>query len=173
MPVTKANRRRYPRNWKAIAHACKERAGWCCQGSPAFPDCRAAHKQPHPVTGSRVILTAAHLDHMPEHCADENLRAWCQRCHLRYDQEHHARNVSATAARKRRLRQAARARAAKSDAVKRARVMAGRETFNAWVMGRAFTWLAVGEALLAPPPLPPLRYALAAYARNVLERVAC
>jgi hypothetical protein len=43
-----------------------------------------------------VVLTIAHLDHTPENCADDNLRAWCQRCHLRYDQEHHQRNAQAT-----------------------------------------------------------------------------
>ena len=37
-----------------------------------------------------IVLTIAHLDHTPENCADDNLRAWCQRCHLRYDQQHHA-----------------------------------------------------------------------------------
>lgn len=33
----------------------------------------------------RIVLTVAHLDHTPENCADENLRAWCQRCHNLYD----------------------------------------------------------------------------------------
>lgn len=33
----------------------------------------------------RIVLTVAHLDHQPENCADENLRAWCQRCHNKYD----------------------------------------------------------------------------------------
>ena len=27
---------------------------------------------------------------VPVNCDPENLRAWCQRCHLRYDQQHHA-----------------------------------------------------------------------------------
>lgn len=40
---------------------------------------------PHPETGSKVVLTVAHLDHQPENCADDNLRAWCQRCHNVYD----------------------------------------------------------------------------------------
>lgn len=34
---------------------------------------------------AKVVLTVAHLDHQPENCADENLRAWCQRCHNIYD----------------------------------------------------------------------------------------
>lgn len=33
----------------------------------------------------RIILTVAHLDHQPENCDPANLRAWCQRCHNRYD----------------------------------------------------------------------------------------
>ena len=45
---------------------------------------------------ARIILTVAHLDHQPENCARTNLRAWCQRCHLRYDAKHHAANSSAT-----------------------------------------------------------------------------
>lgn len=44
----------------------------------------------------RVVLTVAHLDHTPENCADENLRALCQRCHLRYDHEHHQQNARLT-----------------------------------------------------------------------------
>lgn len=33
----------------------------------------------------RAVLTVAHLDHRPENCAPDNLRAWCQRCHNVYD----------------------------------------------------------------------------------------
>ena len=33
-------------------------------------------------------VTIAHLDHIPEHCNPDNLRALCQRCHNRYDAEH-------------------------------------------------------------------------------------
>lgn len=33
----------------------------------------------------RIVLTVAHLDHTPENCADENLKALCQRCHNTYD----------------------------------------------------------------------------------------
>lgn len=43
-----------------------------------------------------VILTVAHLDHTPENCADDNLKALCQRCHIAYDAEHHAANAAAT-----------------------------------------------------------------------------
>jgi hypothetical protein len=41
----------------------------------------------------RIVLTVAHLDHQPENCADENLRAWCQRCHNRYDMAERRRGI--------------------------------------------------------------------------------
>ena len=42
-----------------------------------------------------VVLTVAHLDHTPENCADDNLRAWCQRCHNAYDAPMRASGVAA------------------------------------------------------------------------------
>ena len=100
MPLAPAARRRYPADWKDIADAIRQRAGNRCEGSPTYPDCRAENGQPHPVTGSRVILTCAHLDHTPENCEPDNLRAWCQRCHLTYDAAHHAKNAAQTRQRK-------------------------------------------------------------------------
>lgn len=44
----------------------------------------------------RIVLTIAHLDHTPENCSLDNLRALCQRCHLRYDALHHAQTAYAT-----------------------------------------------------------------------------
>jgi len=82
MPIRPENRLRYPKDWKRIAGAIRERAGHRCEGSPAFPDCRAANGEPHPVTGARVVLTVAHQDHTPENCDPQNVRAMCQRCHL-------------------------------------------------------------------------------------------
>jgi hypothetical protein len=49
----------------------------------------------------RVVLTVAHLDHNPENCERSNLRALCQRCHLRYDKAHHATNAARTVRSKR------------------------------------------------------------------------
>lgn len=43
-----------------------------------------------------IVLTVAHLDHQPGHCDPSNLRAWCQRHHLAYDQPHHAQTAFAT-----------------------------------------------------------------------------
>jgi hypothetical protein len=96
MPIRPENRNRYPKNWREIVAKVRERSGNRCEGSPAYPDCRAENGQPHPVTGSIVVLTTAHLDHTPENCDLENLRHWCQRCHLTYDLEYHRRNAYKT-----------------------------------------------------------------------------
>lgn len=97
MPIKPENRARYPKNWKTVVRpSILERASNCCEGSPKFPECRAENGKPHPETGSKVVLTIAHLDHIPEHCEPENLRAWCQRCHLIYDAAHHSKNSAIT-----------------------------------------------------------------------------
>jgi len=96
MPIKPENRARYPKNWREIVAQVRERSGDRCEGSPAFPACRAPNGEPHPETGSRVVLTTAHLDHVPENCALANLRHWCQRCHLVYDAKHHAQTAYAT-----------------------------------------------------------------------------
>lgn len=41
----------------------------------------------------RIVLTVAHLNHQPEDCRDENLKAWCQRCHNRYDMAERRRGI--------------------------------------------------------------------------------
>ncbi len=85
MPIRPENRDRYPADWKAISLEVREAAGWRCVGSDAYPGCRAKHGFEHPVTGSQVVLTVAHIDHDPANCDRANLRAWCQRCHNVYD----------------------------------------------------------------------------------------
>ncbi len=109
MPIKPENRNRYPANWKShIRPRILNRAGNACEGSPDYPDCRAANYCAHQDTGSKVVLTIAHLDHIPENCdgmetggdvlplEKSNLRAWCQRCHLGYDKEHHAQTAYAS-----------------------------------------------------------------------------
>jgi len=92
MPIRPENKDRYPKDWPEISR--KKRAGGVCDGSPQFPDCRARNGEPHPITGSKVVLTVAHLDHQPENCDPENLRAWCQRCHNAYDAPMRAKGVA-------------------------------------------------------------------------------
>ncbi len=93
MPIRPCNKDRYPDNWQEIVAGIRERSGDCCEGSPAYPDCRAPNGEPHPITGSIIVLTVGHLDHMPENCDDDNLKHWCQRCHLTYDAKHHAQTA--------------------------------------------------------------------------------
>lgn len=111
MPV---DRNRYPSDWEEISHYVRfVRASGRCEGSPDHPDCEAEHGQPHPDTGSIVILTTAHLGipkedgspgdkHDKMDCRLDNLRAWCQRCHLNYDRDEHMINAARTRDRKRR-----------------------------------------------------------------------
>jgi hypothetical protein len=96
MPIRPENKQRYPADWKQISASIRARAGNRCEGIDDFPECRARNGEPHPETGSVVVLTVAHLDHTPENCAPSNLRALCQRCHLHYDREQHARTRYAT-----------------------------------------------------------------------------
>lgn len=96
MPIKPENAKRYPADWKHIVEQVRNRSGNCCEGSPAFPQCRAVNHLPHPITGSVVVLTVAHLDHQPENCSLENLKHWCQRCHNVYDSVHRRRNAHAT-----------------------------------------------------------------------------
>ena len=101
MPIRPENQHRYPDDWPAISkRICFGRAlGRCeCKGECGHDHfhkhghrCRAVHGLPHPITGSEVVLTVAHLDHTPEHCNNDNLRAMCQRCNLGYDRNLHAR----------------------------------------------------------------------------------
>lgn len=103
MPIRPENRRRYPPDWPEISlHIRQDRAqGHCeCAGECRRHThaCQAQHGRPHPVTGSRVVLTVAHLDHTPENVSPDNLRAMCQRCHLSYDAAHHAATAARTRA---------------------------------------------------------------------------
>lgn len=43
-----------------------------------------------------IVLTIAHLDHVPEHCEPDNLRALCQRHHLAHDVHHHRQTRART-----------------------------------------------------------------------------
>jgi len=49
----------------------------------------------------KVALTVAHLNHDTTDNRPENLKAMCQRCHLRYDAKHHARSAAETRRRRR------------------------------------------------------------------------
>lgn len=104
MPIRPENRDRYPKDWPDISRRIRfGRAGGRCEchgecGRGTHEGrCPNLHGEAAYGTGSRVILTTAHLNHAPEDCADENLKAMCQGCHLHYDRDHHAETRRATA----------------------------------------------------------------------------
>lgn len=61
----------YPQNWLEIAKRIKDAAGWVCERC----------KEPHSLERG-FVLTVHHLDGNKANCADWNLAALCQRCHL-------------------------------------------------------------------------------------------
>jgi len=46
--------------------------------------------------GSRVVLTVAHLNRMPEERGEDQVAAMCNGCHLHYDRQHHAQTRQRT-----------------------------------------------------------------------------
>jgi len=123
MPIKKENKDRYPKDWKNIRSQTLMRACNKCENCgvhnhawgwrdyagefhqvPKSPLRDAGWgKPPFEIASDvgvikiiEIVLTIAHLDHTPENCEPENLRAWCQRCHLSYDANHHAFTRSAS-----------------------------------------------------------------------------
>ena len=100
---------KYPKSWKKIIREIKERAvGQCeCFGECGLHDgydfferephrCIEVNGTPAVFAKCRIVLTVAHLNHKPKDVRRSNLRAFCQRCHLRYDSKHHAKNSAIT-----------------------------------------------------------------------------
>ncbi len=95
MPIRPENVARYPKDWKDVRARILKRAE--INGHPHCEECGVPNHDWIERTeagwklsvadlgGTYVVLTIAHLDHTPENCADDNLKAWCQRCHNRYD----------------------------------------------------------------------------------------
>lgn len=82
----------YPSNWRDLALAIKEKAKWTCQG------CQRICRKPGETQAEfwvrlgktddkigRYTLTVAHLNHAPDDCSPDNLKALCSACHCRYD----------------------------------------------------------------------------------------
>lgn len=99
------NWRLYPSNWREISRRVREASGGRCQclgqcglhrDHPGPRRCEEQQGQPAKWARGKVVLTVAHLDHDPTHNAESNLRAMCNRCHLRYDVAHHQRHAAQT-----------------------------------------------------------------------------
>jgi hypothetical protein len=108
MPIRPENKARYPKDWPEITRAIKvDRAKGRCEclgecGRPVYHlraddgRCHNVHGESAYATGSLVVLTTGHLNHVPEDCRPENLRAWCPGCHLHYDRDHHSETRART-----------------------------------------------------------------------------
>lgn len=129
MPIRPENRARYPADWPAISVEVRERDGnrckwcraengtvilrpargqfyidppsgavFCAKTGEALGYCRGSEFPAGRMV--KIILTVAHLDHVPENVGTPgdrpNLVALCQKCHLAYDHDHHMANAAAT-----------------------------------------------------------------------------
>mgnify|MGYP001606837747 CR=1 FL=1 len=98
--------RGYPPDWPAISRRIRERSGGRCEcegecglhrTTPGPRRCEERNGEPARWARGKVVLTVAHLmNHDPADCRDANLKALCQRCHLRYDAPLHRRHAAAT-----------------------------------------------------------------------------
>lgn len=89
MPISPENRKRYPKDWAIRSRFIRFiRARNHCEW------CGAENYKPHPITGSKVVLTTAHVyDHRPEASSFLNLAALCQKCHNTYDAKMRRKNA--------------------------------------------------------------------------------
>jgi hypothetical protein len=115
MPIRPENVARYPKDWPTISRTIRANAynqcEWCgvrnyalgawIEGHWHTAEPKGSGERDWPRQGerfpcryrdhvewakvTRIVLTVAHLDHVPEHCEADNLRALCQRCHNAYD----------------------------------------------------------------------------------------
>ena len=67
--------KKYPKDWTRIVSEIMIREEGRCKL------CRSPNGEPHFLTGSKVILTVAHLNHDVKDNRPYNLAALCQRCH--------------------------------------------------------------------------------------------
>lgn len=103
MPIRPENRHRYGYDWPEFSRLIRfERAkGRCeCEGECGRGThkgrCPNKHGEAAYGTGSKVILTVAHLTHEPECREPDKVKAMCQGCHLHYDKHHHAQTAYRT-----------------------------------------------------------------------------
>lgn len=79
----------YPDNWSDIRTSILRRANDCCEL------CHAVNGSPHWLTGSKVVLTVAHINQKVTDNRDYNLLALCQRCHNKIDMPYRVDNRKA------------------------------------------------------------------------------
>lgn len=80
----------YPHFWPALSRMIRRRAGNQCEcegecGLHPNKRCEELNYQPAKWANGKIVLTVAHLDHDTWNSRLSNLKAMCNRCHLRYD----------------------------------------------------------------------------------------
>ena len=103
MPIRPENRAKYPKDWTLIrAYVLARAKNRCeCHGECGLHHerrCIEVHGHYARYAVGHVVLTLAHLDHDETHndYPFTNLKAMCQRCHNRYDQDHRKGNAART-----------------------------------------------------------------------------
>ncbi len=91
MPIKPENKALYPPDWDEISYRIRfVRAGGRCERCGAVHN-SFVNKDTREIClrdedgAIRIILTCAHKDHNPANCSEDNLAAWCQKCHNEYD----------------------------------------------------------------------------------------
>ena len=95
------DRSKYPKDWKAISLRIRVRSGQQCEclgecGLHHERRCEERNGTAAKWANGKIVLTVAHMNHEPHDCREENLKAMCQRCHLRYDVALHKENSRLT-----------------------------------------------------------------------------
>ena len=104
------HRERYADDWEEISSAIRQRSrGRCeCTGEcglhrthPGPRRCEERQGEPARWARGKVVLTVAHLNHDTSDNSPGNLKAMCQKCHLRLDGPQHRANAAITRRRRR------------------------------------------------------------------------
>lgn len=82
--MTKQQRSKYPKQWEALAWACKERDGWACVQCGIKQYEQRVSRKGHPYF---VYLHAAHKHQGDTRNQYPELITLCISCHARYDCE--------------------------------------------------------------------------------------
>lgn len=117
--MTDTSKPPYPANWKSISRGIRDRARGRCEctgecglhqplvsvkdlhraarlGLAVKRRCIEQEGKPATYAKGKVMLTVHHLGHDPTNNHPRNLKAMCQRCHLRCDMPLHRRNLAVT-----------------------------------------------------------------------------
>lgn len=76
------NKHLYPAIWKQLSLACRERAGWKCEGCSIDQGAERISRRGNPYN---VRLAACHMDHTERDNTEAELLCLCEICHWHHD----------------------------------------------------------------------------------------